>query len=258
MAEGGQPKLQCDKSSRHSDGSQHEIFEKAANYLPSLMAKLDQTQLISLYAHYKQATEGTCTTPKPGFFDYKGKQKWNAWSELGDMSKEDAMRQYIKTIKSIDPDWDQQSEEHNSTQNKSVGPVMSVMVNNERALSDNEKTIFDLVKEDAIDRLEVLAKNKQLSEINQKDEDGLALVHWASDRGHVNMVKWLVNHNADVNITDLEGQTALHYASSCGHLGVVKVLLEKGALPSIRDKEGLLPKDVSLNESISQAFSNCS
>ena len=31
---------------------------------------------LRLYGYYKQATEGPCTTPKPGMFDLKGKSKW--------------------------------------------------------------------------------------------------------------------------------------------------------------------------------------
>ena len=34
-----------------------------------------------------QATQGTCTTKKPGAFDFVGKAKWEAWNSLGDLSK---------------------------------------------------------------------------------------------------------------------------------------------------------------------------
>ncbi|XP_070536256.1 acyl-CoA-binding domain-containing protein 5-like isoform X11 [Ptychodera flava] len=53
------------------------------------------------YGLYKQATEGPCTKPKPGFWDVVGRQKWDAWSTLGDMTKVDAMQCYINELKKI-------------------------------------------------------------------------------------------------------------------------------------------------------------
>uniref|UniRef100_A0ACB8F2V0 Acyl-CoA binding domain-containing protein 6 n=1 Tax=Sphaerodactylus townsendi TaxID=933632 RepID=A0ACB8F2V0_9SAUR len=52
---------------------------------------------------------GSCSTPKPGFFDFEGKQKWEAWKALGDTSAEQAMREYIATVKKLDPTWNPQS-----------------------------------------------------------------------------------------------------------------------------------------------------
>ena len=40
---------------------------------------------------------------------------------------------------------------------------------------------------------------------------GLAMLHWACDRGHLDVVKFLVNRGADVNIQDPDLQTPLHY-----------------------------------------------
>ncbi|KAG9462044.1 hypothetical protein GDO78_015021, partial [Eleutherodactylus coqui] len=48
---------------------------------------------------------GKCSTSKPGFFDFEGRQKWEAWKSLGDYSCQQAMRDYIDTVKKLDPDW---------------------------------------------------------------------------------------------------------------------------------------------------------
>ena len=41
---------------------------------------------------------------------------------------------------------------------------------------------------------------------------GMGLLHWACDRGNLNMVKLLVKRGADVNIQDTDNQqTPLHY-----------------------------------------------
>ncbi len=57
--------------------------------------------MLQFYSYYKQATQGPCTIPKPAFWDIVNKAKWNAWSGLGQMEKEEAMRLYVDEIKKI-------------------------------------------------------------------------------------------------------------------------------------------------------------
>lgn len=64
---------------------------------------LANDEKLFLYSRFKQATVGKNDTPKPGMLDLKGKAKWNAWNDLGDMSKEEAMRQYIEAAKNYVP-----------------------------------------------------------------------------------------------------------------------------------------------------------
>ena len=42
-------------------------------------------------------------------------------------------------------------------------------------------------------------------------DTGDGVLHWACDRGNLNMVKLLVKRGADVNIEDTDNQTPLHY-----------------------------------------------
>eukprot|EP00075_Anas_platyrhynchos_P029301 XP_027318554.1 acyl-CoA-binding domain-containing protein 6 isoform X6 [Anas platyrhynchos] len=124
------------------------LFEQAAERLPGLLGAASKEQLLYLYARYKQVKFGPCNTPKPGFFDFEGKQKWEAWKALGDTSPHQAMQEYVATVKKLDPSWNPQ---------------------------------------------------------------GRALLHWACDRGHKELVSVLLQHAADINSQDGEGQTALHY-----------------------------------------------
>ncbi|XP_047444923.1 acyl-CoA-binding domain-containing protein 5A-like isoform X2 [Mugil cephalus] len=58
--------------------------------------------MLMFYSYYKQATMGPCNIPRPaGFWDTRGKAKWDAWSSLGNMSKEEAMKNYIEDIQLI-------------------------------------------------------------------------------------------------------------------------------------------------------------
>ena len=53
---------------------------------------------LSIYGLYKQAEVGPCNTERPGFFDQTGRAKHDAWSKLGDMSKDEAMAKYIEVV----------------------------------------------------------------------------------------------------------------------------------------------------------------
>ena len=55
-----------------------------------------------LYAYFKQATDGPIGDRKrPGIFDQVGRAKYDSWAELGELSKEDAMKQYIELVESL-------------------------------------------------------------------------------------------------------------------------------------------------------------
>ncbi|XP_037642172.1 acyl-CoA-binding domain-containing protein 5A-like isoform X1 [Sebastes umbrosus] len=58
--------------------------------------------MLMFYSYYKQATLGPCNIPRPnGFWDTHGKAKWDAWSSLGNMTKEEAMKNYVEDIQLI-------------------------------------------------------------------------------------------------------------------------------------------------------------
>ncbi|KAM9720223.1 acyl-CoA-binding domain-containing protein 5A-like isoform 2-T4 [Menidia menidia] len=58
--------------------------------------------MLMFYSYYKQATLGPCRIPRPnGFWDNRGKAKWDAWKSLGNMTKEEAMKNYIEDIQLI-------------------------------------------------------------------------------------------------------------------------------------------------------------
>ena len=61
----------------------------------------------------------------------------------------------------------------------------------------------------------------------------------ASSEGHLEFVKYLVSHGADVNTAVDDGLTALMIASTEGHLEVVKYLVNQGADVNAVDDEGV-------------------
>lgn len=83
--------------------------------MPDLKAKFDQAQqdvktlterpsnddMLSLYAHYKQATEGDVQGKRPGFTDMVGRAKYDAWAKLTGTAPEDAMQAYVDKVNAL-------------------------------------------------------------------------------------------------------------------------------------------------------------
>lgn len=220
------------------EGDMEAQFNKAAAYLQTLANTLPQDKLLHFYARYKQATEGPCNISKPGFFDFKGKQKWEAWKSMGDLSKENAMKEYVNAMRETDPEWELKATSEKGGSSSWVR-VSTLQQQPEDITKDEEKNSFDWVKENNIEKV----KNLQRGEMMEKDENGMTLLHWAADRGHQEIVKYLLEQKLDVNAQDSEGQTALHFAASCSHLEVIRVLLDHGGDPTIQDADGLQPEE---------------
>ncbi|XP_027729177.1 acyl-CoA-binding domain-containing protein 4 isoform X2 [Vombatus ursinus] len=68
---------------------------KNGSYRPSY------EEMLRFYSYYKQATQGPCHMPRPGFWDPIGRYKWDAWHSLGRMSQEEAMAAYIAEMKVV-------------------------------------------------------------------------------------------------------------------------------------------------------------
>ena len=65
--------------------------------------------------------------------------------------------------------------------------------------------------------------------MNCKNIKGQTPLHLASSHGHEEVVKILINNDAQVDLKDLRGFTALYIASYNGHAAVVHLLITHGA-----------------------------
>ncbi|XP_075218740.1 acyl-CoA-binding domain-containing protein 4 isoform X2 [Lycorma delicatula] len=85
--------------------SYEEKFKAAVNVIRNLPKngayQPSHELMLRFYAYYKQATEGPNTMPKPNFWEMIKKAKWDAWSKLGNMSREQAMINYVEELKKI-------------------------------------------------------------------------------------------------------------------------------------------------------------
>ena len=78
-----------------------EQFQKAAQDVMSLEDRPDNDTMLRLYGLYKQGSEGDVSGPKPGFFDFVGTAKYEAWEKLAGTKPEDAMKKYVDLVKKL-------------------------------------------------------------------------------------------------------------------------------------------------------------
>ncbi|MCG8433316.1 MAG: acyl-CoA-binding protein [Gammaproteobacteria bacterium] len=78
-----------------------EEFTRAAQEVTELPRKPGNDDLLRLYAFYKQATAGDVSGKRPGFTDFAGRAKYDAWAKIEGLSEEDAMQGYINTVKRL-------------------------------------------------------------------------------------------------------------------------------------------------------------
>ena len=76
-------------------------FEKAASDIKGLSERPDNDTMLRLYALYKQGSEGDVKGDKPGFFDFVGAAKYEAWEKLQGTSPDQAMRKYVDLVKKL-------------------------------------------------------------------------------------------------------------------------------------------------------------
>ena len=78
-----------------------ERFEQSAKDVHALSERPDNDTLLRLYALYKQGAEGDVSGPKPGFFDFVGTAKYEAWAKLAGTSQDDAKQKYVDLVKKL-------------------------------------------------------------------------------------------------------------------------------------------------------------
>jgi acyl-CoA-binding protein len=76
-------------------------FEEAAKKAMNLAERPDNDTLLRLYALYKQGSAGDVSGPKPGFFDFVGTAKYEAWAKLAGTDQEEAMKKYVDLVSKL-------------------------------------------------------------------------------------------------------------------------------------------------------------
>lgn len=76
-------------------------FEQAAVEARQLPDRPDNDTMLQLYSLYKQGAEGDVSGDKPGFFDFVGVAKYEAWEKLSGLDADEAKQRYIDLVESL-------------------------------------------------------------------------------------------------------------------------------------------------------------
>lgn len=76
-------------------------FESAVAAVPSLTRDPGNDTKLRLYALYKQATEGDVSGKRPGFTDFVGRAKYDAWKGLAGTDPAAAEDEYIQVVNEL-------------------------------------------------------------------------------------------------------------------------------------------------------------
>jgi diazepam-binding inhibitor (GABA receptor modulating acyl-CoA-binding protein) len=82
----------------------NELFESAAKAAKSLPERPDNETMLQLYALFKQGSAGDVNGEKPGFFDFVGVAKYEAWEKLLGTSQDEAKADYIDLVRKLGGD----------------------------------------------------------------------------------------------------------------------------------------------------------
>ncbi len=86
------------------ENNQDKELERKFNKYIEAVKKLEyvsDNDKLYLYANYKQAMCGNNNLEKPSILNRVAMVKWKEWNSLKDISKEDAMKNYIRKVKEL-------------------------------------------------------------------------------------------------------------------------------------------------------------
>lgn len=76
-------------------------FAQCQVEVKELTSRPSNEDLLTLYATYKQATDGDVSGKRPGMLDVKGRAKYDAWASLSGQSSDDAQQGYIAKVREL-------------------------------------------------------------------------------------------------------------------------------------------------------------
>ncbi|MZR61980.1 acyl-CoA-binding protein [Alcanivorax sp. DP30] len=76
-------------------------FEQAQKDVQTLDRKPSNDDLLFLYAHFKQGSEGDVSGKRPGMLDMVKRAKYDAWAKLKGMGADAAKQKYIEKVDAL-------------------------------------------------------------------------------------------------------------------------------------------------------------
>ncbi|KAI8379382.1 ankyrin repeat-containing domain protein [Radiomyces spectabilis] len=237
-------------------------FEQAYDYLSNHKVNVSNDNKLKLYGLYKQSIFGDCNIPKPSLFEFVARAKWDAWNSLKGMPIMTAREGYVNLVESLNVGWsrqgeyayqpDTEEEEETGTFGNSVSSMVAVAGQDESDTDD----LFGYARQNNLDNVRKLIEEDHAS-VNSCDADGITALHYASDRGHMDMVKLLIQLGADINARSNDQETPLHYACISEQLEVAEYLVQQGCDVSAKDADNQLAIDQADSAFVEALKSKC-
>jgi diazepam-binding inhibitor (GABA receptor modulator, acyl-CoA-binding protein) len=76
-------------------------FAAAQVRVKQLTKAPDASELLELYALYKQGTLGDVQGERPGMLDFKGRAKYDSWQGKKGVGKDAAMQSYVALVEKL-------------------------------------------------------------------------------------------------------------------------------------------------------------
>jgi diazepam-binding inhibitor (GABA receptor modulating acyl-CoA-binding protein) len=76
-------------------------FETAAMDVQKLKKRPDDEDMLRLYAHFKQGSDGDVTGERPGAFSFVDRAKYDAWAKLKGTDSAKAKEAYVKLVERL-------------------------------------------------------------------------------------------------------------------------------------------------------------
>jgi len=219
--------------------------------------KLNNEQKLLFYGFFKQAKFGSCTEREPSRLDMQAHAKWDAWSKVKDLSRDEAKQGYVELLDKLEskanwrqellaatlkpPDDIKAAIREPGVDSIALSAGQSRPIMEEPEVKEADKTLCDYAEANDFKTIQnLLAKGVS---INFQDSEKRTALHFAVDRGHVQLVGQLLELKANVNQQDGTLQTPLHYATLCEQVEIAVLLMAAKADPTLKDKDGETPCD---------------
>lgn len=106
-----------------------------------------------------------------------------------------------------------------------------------------------------VDVVRCLCKHK--ADVGAAAMDDTAALHFASQKGHVEVARELLASGASVKAKNRKGFTALHFAAQNSHLDLVKYLVKKGVDVTAKTKGGQTALHVAEDDEVRAFLKEC-
>ena len=118
---------------------------------------------------------------------------------------------------------------------------------NYQVRNDIEKALQD----DHLDIIRLLLDHR--ANVDLQDDRGSTPLHLATHRMRQEAVQLLLEHGANIALRDDKGQTPLHEAAQRSHLGILQLILDHDADVNALDNDGLTPLHLAISEASLEA-----